>query len=100
MIEILAKLIIVIALAFMFLGVIGLFRFKDFYSRILISSKIESLGFLTIMIGLMLITGFGYSGLKILLICLMVIITNPLSTHAIARSAHMSGYRIKKEKNP
>ena len=50
MIDFLAYLLIVIALIFMSLGVIGLFRFKDFYSRILISSKIETVGFLTIMI--------------------------------------------------
>jgi len=97
MIQILSKLVILIALGFMLLGVIGLFRFKDFYSRILISAKIETVGFLTLMIGLMLWTGLSFASLKILLITLMVVITNPLSTHAIARSALMSGYPISKE---
>ncbi len=90
-----AVFIITIALAFMFFGVLGLFRFKDFYSRILISAKIETVGFLTIMVGLILFSGFNFASLKIFLILLLMVITNPLSTHAITRSAYISGYRPK-----
>ncbi len=97
MIDLLAYLFITIALIFMALGVIGLFRFKDFYSRILISAKIETVGFLTIMIGLVILSGFSYAALKIMLITLLVMITNPLSTHAIARSAFLSGYTINQD---
>ncbi|MBU4540359.1 monovalent cation/H(+) antiporter subunit G [uncultured Acetobacterium sp.] len=97
MIDFLAYLLIVIALIFMSLGVIGLFRFKDFYSRILISSKIETVGFLTIMIGFIILSGLSYAAMKILLITILVMITNPLSTHAIARSAFLSGYTINQE---
>ncbi|MBC3900869.1 cation:proton antiporter [Acetobacterium malicum] len=95
--DLLAYLLITIALIFMALGVIGLFRFKDFYSRILISAKIETVGFLTIMIGFTILSGLSYAAMKILLITLMVMITNPLSTHAIARSAFLSGYPINQE---
>ncbi|MEA4806941.1 monovalent cation/H(+) antiporter subunit G [Acetobacterium wieringae] len=97
MIDLLAYLFITIALIFMALGVIGLFRFKDFYSRILISAKIETVGFLTIMIGLAILSGFSYAAMKIMLITLLVMITNPLSTHAIARSAFLSGYTINQD---
>jgi multicomponent Na+:H+ antiporter subunit G len=68
MIDLLAYLLVTIALIFMALGVIGLFRFKDFYSRILISAKIETVGFLTIMIGLIILSGFSYAAMKIMLI--------------------------------
>lgn len=95
-----AVLLIITALAFMFFGVIGLFRFKNFYSRILISSKIETLGFLTIMIGFIFFSGFNFASLKIFLILMMMIITNPLSTHAIARSAYISNYPLPKEEKP
>lgn len=98
--ETLASLLILIALFFMFFGVLGLFRFKDFYARILISSKIETVGFLTIMIGLMLFSGFSFASLKIFLILLLMIITNPLSTHAIARSAFINGYKPKEREKP
>ncbi|MDD3305722.1 MAG: monovalent cation/H(+) antiporter subunit G [Acetobacterium sp.] len=97
MIDLLAYLLITVALLFMALGVIGLFRFNDFYSRILISSKIETVGFLTIMIGLIVLSGLTYATMKIFLITLLVMVTNPLSTHAIARSAFLSGYTINQE---
>ncbi|WP_303868513.1 monovalent cation/H(+) antiporter subunit G [Acetobacterium wieringae] len=97
MIDLLANLLITVALIFMALGVIGLFRFKNFYSRILISAKIETVGFLTIMIGLVILSGFSYAALKIMLITLLVMITNPLSTHAIARSAFLSGNTINQD---
>lgn len=97
MIALLAYPLIIIALIFMALGVIGLFRFKNFYSRILISAKIETVGFLTIMIAFTLLSGLSFAAMKILLITLMVMITNPLSTHAIARSAFLSGYTINQE---
>ncbi|PKM61172.1 MAG: cation:proton antiporter [Firmicutes bacterium HGW-Firmicutes-4] len=100
MTDLFAYLLITVALVFMALGVIGLFRFKDFYSRILISAKIETVGFLTIMIGFAILSGLSYATMKILLITLLVMITNPLSTHAIARSAFLSGYTINQETRP
>jgi multicomponent Na+:H+ antiporter subunit G len=95
---ILSNFIIVMALVFMAFGIIGIFRFDDFYSRILISSKVETMGFITMLLGMMLRTGWDYSTLKIGLIVLLAIITNPLATHAVARSAYISGYKTGKEK--
>jgi len=94
---ILSVLFTMVALIFMLLGIVGLFRFKDFYSRILISSKVETVGFITIMTGVMLYSGFTWFSLKVLLILIIALLTNPLSTHAIARSAFISGYKIKRE---
>ena len=96
--DFIAKLIIILALIFIIIGIYGLFRFKDFYPRILITSKVEILGFITIMTGVILHSGFNFFSLKVLLIMVIMIITNPLSTHSIARSAYKSGYKIKKEK--
>ncbi|MBH1939345.1 monovalent cation/H(+) antiporter subunit G [Mobilitalea sibirica] len=96
--EYISKIIVVLALLFMSFGILGLFRFKDFYSRILITSKVETLGFITIMFGVMFHSGFSFFTLKVLLILFLIIITNPLATHAIARSAYISGYTNKKEK--
>lgn len=93
----LSNIFIAFALIFMFFGILGIFRFKDFYSRILISSKVETVGFLTMMIAMILRAGWSYASLKILLISVIAIITNPLSTHAVARSAYMSGYKTSRE---
>lgn len=93
----LSNILVAIAMVFMALGILGIFRFDNFYSRILISSKVETVGFLTMMMAMMVRAGWGYATLKILLICIMAIITNPLATHAVARSAYISGYKTDKE---
>ncbi|WKY48849.1 monovalent cation/H(+) antiporter subunit G [Eubacteriaceae bacterium ES3] len=86
------KLFILFSMFFMLIGIIGLFRFKDFFLRILITAKIETVGMLSMMTGLMFISGLNFTSLKIFLICLVLIFTNPLASHAIARSARISGY--------
>ncbi|OJF94037.1 monovalent cation/H(+) antiporter subunit G [Alkalibacterium sp. 20] len=97
-VEWIANIIIVIGLIFMTLGVFGVYRFKDFFSRILVSAKVDTVGFITIMLGLMMKHGFDFFTGKLLLVLALYVITNPIATHAITRSAHISGYRIKKER--
>ena len=94
---VLGAMLTVVSLVFMGFGVVGMFRFRDFYSRILITSKVETVGFLTLVFGVIAHSGFSAFALKVVLIGLMGIITTPLSTHAIARSAYNSGYRIGRE---
>ncbi len=90
--------IIIIGLILMGFGVFGLFRFKDYYARVLVGAKIDTVGFITILIGLILKNGFSYFSGKIFIVLVLYIVTNPIATHAITRSAHLSGYRIKKER--
>lgn len=89
---------VVIGLIFMAFGVLGIFRFKDYFSRVLIGGKVDTVGFITILIGLLLKNGVTYFSGKILLVLVLYIVTNPIATHAITRSAHLSGYKIKKER--
>ncbi|MDN6293939.1 MAG: monovalent cation/H(+) antiporter subunit G [Alkalibacterium sp.] len=95
---IIGNIIIVIGLIFMTLGVLGIYRFNDYFSRILITSKVDTVGFLTIMTGMIIKHGFAFFSGKIVLILALYMITNPIATHAITRAAHISGYRIKKER--
>lgn len=97
-VEWIANIVIIIGLVFMALGVFGVFRFKDYYSRILITAKVDTVGFITIMIGYMIKHGFDFFSGKIILVLALYLITNPIATHAVTRSAHLSGYRIKKER--
>lgn len=91
------NLLMIVSVLIIGLGVYGIFRFREFYSRILITSKVDTMGFITLMAGVMVHSGFSFFSLKVLLLVVLVIITNPLSTHAIARSAHLSGYKTKRE---
>ena len=97
-VEWIANIVIIIGLIFMALGVFGIFRFKDYFSRILVAAKVDTVGFITSMIGLMIKHGFDFFSGKIILVLALYLITNPIATHAITRSAHLSGYRIKKER--
>lgn len=86
----------VLGLIFIAMGVFGLYRFKSFYPRILIGSKIDTVGYLTLMLGLALKAGWGLTALKILLIVLLMLVVNPILTHTVARSAYLSGLRVRK----
>lgn len=76
-------------------GTAGYFRFHDFYSRILVGSNIDSVGMMFILAGAMAQSPSLAFLLKTLLILILSLITGPLSSHATARSAHSSGYRVK-----
>jgi len=86
--------LIIIGIVFMFFGIIGIFRFKGFFARILVSSKIDTVGAFTIIIGLAFKHGIGFFSLKLILLIVLMMIINPIITHITARSAWLSGYKI------
>lgn len=96
---IISSIIISAGLFFMMFGIIGVYRFSNFYARILITAKVETVGFLAVMIGILVQSGFSYFSLKIVLIALFFMLTNPLSTHAIGRSAFYSNLSEKEMDN-
>lgn len=77
------------------IAVIGLFRFKVVYMRLLVSSNIDSLGMILMMTGAMIASDGLMMALKIALITILALVTSPLSTHAITMSAYDSGYRMR-----
>lgn len=97
MLDIIGNVIISIGLVFLAFGLLGIFRFRNFYSRILVAAKIDTVAFITIMVGVIFKQGLTAFSLRILLILLIMLIINPLVTHIITRSAFLSGYKVKKE---
>ena len=92
--ELLGNAIIIAGIILMFFGVIGLFKFKNFYPRILVTAKIDTVGTLTLIIGLIVKHGPGFFSLKLLLLLGIMLILNPLAAHMVARSAYLSGYKL------
>lgn len=90
--------VIAAGVVFIALGIYGTFSFNDFYSRILVTANTDTFGFITVILGFLLKYGISAFSAKILLILAIYIVTTPMSNHAIARSAYLSGYKIKKEK--
>ncbi|WP_144395301.1 monovalent cation/H(+) antiporter subunit G [Pleionea sediminis] len=74
-------------------GVIGVIRFPDFYTRIHAAGVTETLAASLILIGLMLIAGWGIVLLKLILILLLVLFTSPTASHALGKAAWKSGLK-------
>ena len=77
---------------FLFLGSLGIFRLPDVYNRLQAGTKCTTLGaFFTIIgVGIMEPSWFW----KTLLIALFILITNPISNHALGRASHKSGVSL------
>ena len=88
--EVAGSIITAAGIVFMFFGVVGLFRFKDFFPRILVSAKIDTVGAITLIIGLIVKHGVSFFSSKLLLIVAILLILNPLAAHIIARCAYLS----------
>jgi len=92
--QIAGDIIIFIGLIFMLFGVIGIFKYKNFYIRILLTTKIDTVGAFTLIIGIAVKNGFSFFSLKLILLIVLMMIINPLINHMTARSAYLCGYKI------
>ena len=90
------NIITAVGAVFMLFGIIGIFKFKGFFERILISAKIDTVGLLTFIAGMVFKHGPGVFSLKLILLAAVLLILNPLASHIVARSAYLSGYRADK----
>lgn len=86
--------LIIIGLLFDFFGCLGLVRFPDVYTRLQASAKCVTLGTCGILFGLFLFKGLTAAGIKALLCLLFIILTAPVSAHALARGAYKSGVKL------
>lgn len=86
-----------VGLAFNFLGCLGLIRLPDVYNRLQAATKCVTLGTCSILFGLFLFKGFTACGIKAILCILFIVLTAPVSAHALARGAHKSGVRLWKK---
>ncbi|MCM8779287.1 MAG: monovalent cation/H(+) antiporter subunit G [Candidatus Omnitrophica bacterium] len=92
--EILGTIFIIVGLAFDFLGCFGLLRMPDVYNRLQASTKCVTLGTCGILLGTFLLRGFTATGIKAILCIIFILLTAPVSAHALARGAHRSGVKL------
>ena len=85
--EPLALLLVYTGLFFFAAGSIGLLRLPDLFSRLHALSKADNLGLGLIALGTALLEGSLVTGLKLLLIWLLVLAASAASAHLIARQA-------------
>ena len=89
--EVIGAFVTLAGSVFLLLGAIGVARMPDLYNRMQAGTKATTLG------NLLTLTGLGImmpSWLpKILLIAVFVLVTNPISSHALARAALTAGVK-------
>ena len=91
--EVVGSILILVGLTFDFFGCLGLIRFPDVYTRLQASAKCITLGTCGILLGLICFKGFSATGIKALLCMVFIILTAPVSAHALARAAYRSGVK-------
>ncbi|MCG8379918.1 MAG: monovalent cation/H(+) antiporter subunit G [Proteobacteria bacterium] len=69
------------------IGLIGVYRMPDFFTRLHAASIVDTLGTIFIIFGLLLYSGINLVSAKLILIMLFVLITTPAAAHALAKSA-------------
>ena len=90
--SILGIIITGVGAAFLLLGSLGVFRMPDVYNRVQAGTKCTTLGcFLTIIgVGIMEPEWFW----KTLIIAVFVLISNPVSSHALGRASRKTGVSL------
>lgn len=76
---------------FLIVGVVGLLRLPDVYTRMHAMGKCDTLGTGMVLIGLMLLIGDITNITKLVLIGAMIATINPVITHLIAKTAYNRG---------
>jgi multicomponent Na+:H+ antiporter subunit G len=76
----------VLGVVFCFLGVLGILRLPDAYSRLHASGKTSTLGILFICVGTAFIIPTAL--LKLLALAIFIIFSGPVGSHAIAAAIH------------
>ena len=95
--SVVAAIFILAGLFFFLVGVIGILRLPDFYTRLHAAGKCDSLAAELIIIGVALYAMQDFNpanmlvGLKILLIALFIFVASPTATHALTKAALFAG---------
>ena len=89
LIDILGGLLLVAGTSFLLLGGLGLVRMPDIYNRAQAGTKATTLGTLLSLAGAACL--HPEWSLKLLLIGLFLLFTNPLSSQVLSRAAHRRG---------
>ena len=85
--ELLSSLCLLLGGMLCITGGVGLLRMPDFFSRVHASGVTDTLAAPLLLIGLLLQMDWSLDSVKVIMILLIVLATNPTATHAITRAA-------------
>ena len=87
--DIIGNLLLITGSLFLFSAGLGVLRMPDTYNRIQTGTKATTLGTILVLIGLAFLHPAWT--LKLIILIFFVLLTNPVSSHALARAAHTIG---------
>ena len=100
LIRIIADVFLLIGAVFALAGTIGILKMPDTFSRMQASTCVSTLAILCVGLGALLYAIFvmhsAAAAVKIAVIVLMIFVTNPVGSHAIAKGAYRAGIRPEK----
>lgn len=68
----------------------GIFRFRYVLNRMHIAAQCDTMGALLCLIGVMILTGFTFTTLKLILVIAFIWAASPLASHLIAKAEYVS----------
>jgi len=89
--DIIGNLFLIIGSLFLFSAGLGVLRMPDTYNRIQTGTKATTLGTILILVGIAFLHPAW--ALKLIILIFFVMLTNPVSSHALARASHTIGIR-------
>jgi multicomponent Na+:H+ antiporter subunit G len=89
-----ADALVVLGILVMTIGVYGVVRMPDTYTRLHVASKMVFLGAMPLLLASALAGGQDVA-LRVILIAFFILLTTPVSAHVVGRAAYLRGERIK-----
>ena len=89
------SIVTLVGAIFIFLGSLGLVRMPDIYNRLQTGTKASTLGTILSIAGIAIMNP-AWAGKAFILIS-FVMMTNPVSSHTLARAAHHIGIALSKK---
>ena len=96
-IRILSDVLIACGAFFALVGVLGILRMPDAFCRMQASTCVSTLGVIGVALGGLIyaifVMGSASAAVKIAVIGLLILVTNPVGSHALAKGAYKAGIR-------
>ena len=87
--QLIGSLVTLSGSVFLFLGALGILRMPDVYNRMQAGAKTTTLGSILTLLGMGIYRPAWLP--QMLILIAFIVITNPISTHVLARAAHFTG---------
>lgn len=82
-----ANVFLTIGIFFLIAGAFGINRLEGIIPKLLTSSLIDTMGVIVIFVGLFLKTGFSPIGIRLIIVLIFLLLTNPVINHVITKAA-------------